>query len=276
MSNEPKDIFMLCESIQDEKVLSQLDRVRYKANIKNDGERAIAVKKDEDLILFNRRGNIINYKFNEVVRALKLIDKDFMIDGEIINIDNTIGGNFNLLSRRALTKDKNKIAQLEKEIPVKFMVFDIIMYDKKSVKNEPLYERLKYLRELLKDNLNENLELVIYDEIDNLLALVIENNGEGIVIKDMNGLYESKRSKNWYKHKLFKETTITITGFTENNAGIRATDNIGNAVQISGRHITDVKAVMESKGYANIFVQYLEKTKENKLRFISYKRLENE
>jgi len=267
--NNPKDIFMLCESIQDKEELKKLDRNRYKANTKFDGCRCIAVKKGKDIILFGRRNTIYNTKFREVVEALKLINFDFMIDGEVTDFTN----NFNLLQKRALTKNLDKIKELEKEIPVKYMIFDILSFGEKSLTNEPLHKRLNLLRNLLSNNKSQHLELVEYGEIDDLLALAISNNGEGIVIKDMFGIYESKRSKGWCKHKLFKETTITITGYTENPAGIRATDNENNVVQISGNQSNEVKQILNDVGYATINIQYLELTKENRFRFPSYRGL---
>ena len=274
MSNEPKNIFMLCASLQEEEEVNALDRTQYKAQIKFDGCRVACSKVGDEIILFNRNGNIVNYKFREVVEAFSKINKDFMIDGEIIDIGDSVGGNFNLLSRRALTKNPDKIKLLEKEIPIKFMAFDIMSSDNKSLINEPLETRFTFLKNIIQED-TKHLQLAQYEEIDSCLEKVIDRNGEGIVIKNMKGLYESKRSKNCYKHKLFQETTINITGFTENNAGIRATDEIGNAVQISGSQCSEVKNLIEEKGEVSISVQYLEKTKLNKLRFISYKGLVN-
>jgi DNA ligase-1 len=267
--SEPKDIFMLCESIQEPSELAKLDRTKFKANIKFDGIRCLAIKKEGDIILVSRSGNIITKKFNEVVEAFKKIPSDFMIDGEIIDFSN----NFNLLSRRALTKDLNKIKALEQEIPVKFMAFDILSYDNKNIMNEPLTYRNKILKIILEFNTGKNLEIVEYGEIDEMLDKAKSDNGEGIVIKDMNGVYESKRSKNWIKHKLFHETTLTITGYTENNAGIRATDNKENAVQISGYQSNEVKSILDNVGYCEVFIQYLSQSKEGRYRFPSYRGL---
>lgn len=260
-------LLMLCESCQDENELNKLDRARYKANLKFDGERIMAIKKDKDILLVNRRNNIVNFKFQEVVRELKLLEGDFIVDGEIISFDD----DFTKLQRRALTKDLKKIEQLEKEIPVKYVVFDILSIGEKSVMSMPLRERVILLQNLIVQG--QHIEIAYYGEIDNMLSFAIENDREGIVIKDMNASYESKRSKAWLKHKLFKETTLTITGFTDNNAGIRATDDKENVVQIAGHHAVEVKQVLQSNGYANVIVQYLEKTKEGRLRFPSYKRL---
>jgi len=274
MSNpkEPKDIFMLCESIATEQELSKyFNNLNYKGNFKFDGERVMACKKGEDIILFNRRGNIITYKFSEVVKALSLIKSDFMIDGEVISFDN----DFTKLQSRALTKDKVKIAELEKTIPVKFMIFDILSIGEKIIMKEPLKQRLCYLQELLAENKDNHLEMCAYGDIKSLLSLAIEKEGEGIIVKDMNGSYENKRSKNWYKYKLFKEMTITITGFSDNPKGIRATDDLGNAVQIAGFQSNEVKQKLEQEGCATISVQYLAKTKDNRLRFPSFRGLIN-
>jgi ATP-dependent DNA ligase len=267
----------LCESCQDEKQLSEFNRDKWKANIKFDGVRCLAIKKDGEVILVSRGNNILSYKFREVVKALLLLNGNFIIDGEIVNMDNSVGGNFTLLSKRVHTKDRNKLLALEKTIPVKLMVFDILSLNDKFLKNEMLKDRLVFLNELLKENTDEHLEKVVYDDIDVLLKEAKERKGEGIVIKNMEGIYESKRSKNWYKYKLFKETTITITGFTENNAGIRVTDDDDNAIQISGRQSDEVKQILESVGYATINIQYFTQSKEGKYRFPSYRGIvENE
>lgn len=263
---DPKKLFMLCESCQDQEELKSFDRNRFKSNIKYDGERVIAIKqKGSSVILLNRGGNIVSYKFKEVVDQLNKIDRSFIVDGEIISHDN----DFSKLQKRALTKDPKKIEALMKIIPVKYMVFDILSIDDRSIMNETLESRLVYLSQLIMDS--EYVEMVEYDDIDNLLSIAIENQLEGIVIKDLKGVYEGRRSKNWIKHKLFKETTITITGFTENNAGIRGTDNEGNAVQIAGKNAVDVKEVMSMNGYVNINVQYLSKGKDGRMRFPSYR-----
>lgn len=258
---------MLCESMQDMNEIKKLDRGRYKANTKWDGERVMAFKRQDDVVLFNRGGNIVTHKFMEVVNVLKTIKNDFIIDGEVIAYDN----DFSKLQRRALTKDLKKIEALQKEIPVKYMVFDILFYAGKTLMRETLESRLVCLSQVIQDS--EYVELCEYGDIDNLLMQVIEENGEGIVIKDMLGTYESKRSKNWIKHKLFKETTITITAFTDNPKGIRATDDEGNAVQVSGHHADTLKSAMESKGKVLVNVQYLTKGKDGRMRFPSYRGL---
>jgi DNA ligase-1 len=265
----PKDLFMLCGSVT-EKELKNYKNNSFIANVKYDGCRMMCIKKGEDIIMFSRNGNIITYKFPEVLEEVKKIEGDFIIDGEIISFC----GNFNKLQKRALTKNLNKIKQLVNEIPVRFMVFDILSYKGDYIIDKPLKERIKLLRDLFIDN--NYIQMCEYGDIDKLLKEVIDKNGEGIIIKNLNGVYEpSKRSNNWLKYKLFKETTITITGYTENFKGIRATTDEGIAVQIGGFQSNEVKNILDSKGYCDINIQYLSKSDEGKFRFPSYRNIVN-
>lgn len=266
--NNPKGLFMLCESIQEPSELAKLDRARWKANIKYDGERVMAVKEGSEVILFNRRGNTISFKFREVVEALKEINSDFIIDGEIISLDN----NFNNLQRRALTKDIKKIAELEKSIPIKYMVFDILKFGKDILMKEPLRNRLSCLNSLIKNN--NAIELCEYGEIDDMLSRAIKNNGEGIVIKDMNGLYEGKRSKLWFKHKLRLERFITFSIYGINNKGLRLSDEKDNAIQMSQMELKDeIINRIERDGYVKCEVECLGVFESGKMRQPTFKRL---
>lgn len=264
-------MFMLCESQQDEKEVLKMDNNRYKANVKYDGERAIAIKQDDNIFLLNRRGSLITEQFAEIVEELKRIDNNFIIDGEIVAYDEK----FNSLQRRALTKDKTKREKLQKEIPCKYMIFDILSFANETITSKPLRERLATLNGLLVSNSNF-LFLLEYGEIKDILEKVKTKLGEGIIIKDMEARYEGRRSKSWLKHKLFKEEYLTISTYTINPKGIRATDNNGNAVQIAGKNGTEVRKMIDEKGYADICIQYLEKTTDNRYRFISYRGLKNE
>lgn len=54
------------------------------AQEKFDGERVMAIKKRGEIFLVNRRGNILNDRFAEIVGDLMTIEEDFIIDGEIV------------------------------------------------------------------------------------------------------------------------------------------------------------------------------------------------
>lgn len=259
---------MLCKSITETEAREKpvLSWDGYKANIKYDGERIKAIKKDGEVFLMNRRGNIKNKNYSEVVEELESYDFDFVIDGEVISIDD----DFNKLQKRALTKNPNKQTELRNSIPVKYMVFDILEIEGNALSHKPLKERLKYSG-LIEDGSSITIELAEYKPVNEMLQRAKTEAREGIVIKDMNGIYESKRSKNWLKCKFFKETTIELISYTQNSAGIRCEDIKQNAVQISGRQHLAVKELLDKGLNVEVEIQYLEVTKDGRFRFPSYR-----
>lgn len=257
-----KKDFMLCESIKEEELKNL--RGEWKANIKYDGERIIIIKFNGDIFVMNRAGRIKNQIYPEVVKMVKDLQNDFILDSEVVTFDEK----FNTLQHRSNLLNEDKIQKAVKEMPVKLMVFDLLYYGK-DLRNKPLKERVQ----ILKENFEGKLDLVEYGNIQELLSFAKSKQLEGIVIKNMLSNYEGKRSKNWLKLKLFKQAKLRVISYTINDNGIRAEDNKENAVQIAGHNFKAVKDSIDEKGYCDIVIQYLEKTKNNKYRFISYKGL---
>ena len=222
--------------------------------------------KSGKVTLVNRRGNNKTDNFPEVVRELEeyarkfcVIDS-FILDGEVISEDD----DFNKLLKRSLTKDKVKRKLLEKEIPVRYMVFDILESDGINLMNKPLKERLLWI-----PNIKGKVE---YGDIKEVYEQAIKEDREGVIIKDMKSPYENgKRSFNWLKCKFFKEMVLEVNTYTENNAGIRVEDSEGNVVQVSGTQHKEVKDKIDTNGKLKIEVQYLEKTAKGRLRNPSFR-----
>ena len=269
---------MLCQKLSEDKIKewfnldSRYYKAEYKANIKYDGERIIAIVKDGKAELMNRRGNNKTEFFPEVVKAIEeytekyCLIKSFILDGEVITYED----DFHKLQRRSKTKDTFKRKLLEKEIPVKYMVFDILESDNINLMNKPLKERLLWLPKF--QQLVNSVERVEYGEIKEMYEQAIKEDREGIIIKEMKSPYENgKRSWNWLKCKFFKEMILEVITYTENNAGIRVEDNEGNVVQVSGTQHKEVKDKIDTNGKLKIEVQYLEKTEKGRLRNPSFR-----
>jgi ATP-dependent DNA ligase len=260
-------VFMLCESIRED-ALNKL-KGDYLANEKYDGERIIAIVIDSDVLLMNRRGKICNFHFSEIVEELKKLP-NCILDGEIISFDEK----FETLQSRALTKNPYKQEELTKTIPCVYKVFDILKFGNDDLRQLPLRQRLKYIT----INLNafeflSHIEFCEYDDISFILDKVKRKEGEGIVIKEMNSYYEGRRSDKWIKCKLFVEGELKVIKYQVNNAGIRAEDSEGNAVQVAGYHTQELKDKIDKDGSAVIIIQYLSRTKEGRYRFPSYRGL---
>jgi DNA ligase-1 len=258
-----KDL-MLCDKITEEELPTL--KGEWKANIKFDGERIAIIKKDGEVFLLNRAGRIKNNIYFELIPTIKAIEGDFILDGEVITQD----GLFNSLQHRSNLSDKNKIIKAKTDYPIKYCVFDLLYYGK-DLRQKPLKERIQILKENFESKLNGYLfELVKYQEIQEALSFAKSHKLEGVVIKNMNAYYEGRRSNNWLKLKLFKQAEMKAISYIENNAGLRLEDDKKNAVQCSGNQSCIVKNEIDKNGYCNIVIQYLEKTKDDRFRFISF------
>ena len=271
------EIFQLCSVVTESDFINNnytYDNDRYVANIKYDGERIMAKVENGEVILINRNKRCCNSNFPEIVKELEKLKKgNFILDGEIISKDD----DFNKLQKRALTKDKEKQKELMKEIPVCFMVFDILKYEDINVRSKELNERINYIKnfEGLFEELKIDKELIKVAEFLKpkvMYEKAREEKREGIVIKKLNYSYsEGRNSGWWYKIKFFKEEVFEAISYTTNNKGIRVEDKNGNSCQISNSDYHEVKKIIDKNGKALINIQFLEKTKDNRYRFPSYR-----
>ena len=101
-----KDIFMLCKGIrEDEYEKDKATMVNIVGNIKYDGERILAVKKGNDVMLVNRGWNIRNDVFAEVVEDLKKIDGDFILIDDLSEFMGALDQEFSNWDHHQKTKD---------------------------------------------------------------------------------------------------------------------------------------------------------------------------
>lgn len=276
------DDFMLCESITEDEAKLLSDK-EYTSNFKFDGERIIAVVMDNKAVLVNRRGFICNFNFGEIVEDMEKMPNG-IYDGEVISFCDT----FNKLQRRAGTKDRRKQVELRKEIPVKYMVFDILNFNKQYITLKPLKERVELLNKIFEDFNKQDfkdekgnarkpfIEMVEFKPIKEMLDKAHKEDKEGIVVKNWISPYEHRRSRNWLKCKFFIEGTMKVCRYTENPKGIRVEDEMGNAVQVAGEQSKEVKHLLDTQKEVEINIQYLEMTEENRFRFPSFRGLTND
>jgi ATP-dependent DNA ligase len=280
------EIFSLCQPISEVEFLNQKEwRVRrflnssYKANIKFDGERVMANVKNGDVTLMNRNKRCVNANFKEVVDELKKLKGEYILDGEVMSIDD----DFTKLQKRALTKDKKKQEEMIKQIPVMFMVFDILKIKNNEV-NEVIQDkdldiRITHLnsfeKQIDKDSLDKNtIKVAEFKNVKEMYNQAKAEKREGIVIKNLSSSYSVGRNySNWYKLKFFKEDEFIAVSYTENPKGIRVENKEGNAIQVSHKDKDKIKEMIDKDRKAVIYIQYLTKSKDGKYRFPSYRGL---
>jgi DNA ligase-1 len=168
----------------------------YLMEYKYDGAR-YQVHKGRDVIIFNRKGKVVTNKFPDVVETVNSWNEkvEFIIDTEIYPVDGE--GNPEPFKKFGTRIHSKNIQDAIEKCPVKLAVFDCMMYDVENLMDLPLRDRLEYItkfpNQAIRDTTNDN---------DIFYNLAINDKYEGIMVKDLNGKYDSgKRSNGWAKYK---------------------------------------------------------------------------
>ena len=180
--------------------------------IKLDGFRLEAVKNGGETVLFSRRGNVLNKKFQYVADALEKLPDRTVVDGEIVAIDADDRSNFSLLQnfRSAETK-------------IHYYAFDILVLKGKPLGHLALTERRAILAKVLPVNSHVSLSVVDSRPVAHILEFVRVNGLEGVIAKNAESVYEpGKRSGSWAKHRVNLGQEFVIGGYTPAATGFDA------------------------------------------------------
>ena len=184
--------------------------------IKWDGVRAICFIESGKLKMFSRNGNAIDKQYPELsILPHQVQARQAIVDGEIASLDPQGRPSFELLQRRINVAEASAIARLARSHPVVFFAFDLLYLDGRDLRGEPLIERKKLLKEILKPD-----DVIRYSEhfttnATELLAAAKEQGLEGIIGKRTQSRYESRRSSDWVKWKVVDSADFVICGYTE-------------------------------------------------------------
>ncbi len=191
---------------------------------KLDGFRAQVHKKGSEVRVFSRNLEDITHFMPEIVNEVKKIDcQDLIIDGEALTYDE----NTNVLYPFQITiqrKRKHNVEKISQELPLRLFVFDVILFNKKSMINEPYIKRRELLDKLFSNTKTiSKTKMIITDdekEIDRFFDSTIEEGLEGIVAKRLDSPYSAgARNFNWikmkrsYKSKLNDTIDLVILGY---------------------------------------------------------------
>jgi DNA ligase-1 len=222
---------------------------------KYDGIRAQAHVSGGEVRFFSHTRDEITESFPELPDALAGLPQDAILDGEIVAWEYAQGRArpFSVLQQRLGRKSVSEKMLLE--IPVAYLVFDVLYAGGELLIDRPLRERGRILDELLAEkNLNHRghrgtqgktgvQARFTFDEDEPLAALVIrapvfrassaeeleelfaaaqERGNEGLMIKDLDSAYTpGKRGKSWLKMKRELATLDVVVTAVEYGHGKR-------------------------------------------------------
>jgi bifunctional non-homologous end joining protein LigD len=176
--------------------------------LKFDGIRLIAVKRDKKVSLLSRNQNDLGARFPEIIEAIKnLPARECVIDGEVVALDEKGRSSFQLLQAREMEGRKS---------PIYFYAFDLLQLDGKSLIGLPLEARKDVLEKLCADAGDPiRYSGAIGSDPKRLLEEVKRRGLEGIIGKQRNSVYEpGRRSGAWIKLKCVNEQEFVIGGYS--------------------------------------------------------------
>jgi DNA ligase-1 len=247
--------FMLASPVESaEKGLSYFGEAAVED--KYDGIRAQAHVSGGEVKFFSRTRDEITESFPELPDALAGLAQDAILDGEIVAWDSAENRArpFNVLQQRL---GRMKVSEkMLREIPVAYLVFDVLYADGELLIDRPLRERARVLDELLDQKNLQNrvrgetqkkigaqanfsfggegdfltahvIRAPVFrtsspEELEELFAAAQARGNEGLMIKDLGSAYlPGKRGKSWLKMKRELATLDVVVTAVEYGHGKR-------------------------------------------------------
>ena len=209
----------------------------YVVTEKLDGIRCLAVCTNDGVKLYSRQGKLIE-GCTEVEFELRLLrslmDKDFILDGELLAEDCDYENVYKETTKRVKNKKLIKTG-------IYLMVFDIIDLNEynSGQPTTPYYKRLETLIKVNIDIANGFKQvkfiqsLYVGDDISRVLELLDEyksKGAEGLMINLLDKPYELKRSKNILKVKVMQTADLKIIGFNKGKPNGKLKDTLGSII----------------------------------------------
>ncbi|RYL92306.1 DNA ligase [Sporolactobacillus sp. THM7-4] len=183
--------------------------------IKWDGVRILTYYDGREVRLCNRKRNERTGIFPELVDIQSYASAESVIlDGEVIALDQEGKPSFHQVMRRDGIRRPDRVKQAIMEIPVSYMIFDILFYNGEWIHHRSLKERLELLTKVVTPN--KRIQVVPTEKDGHALFDVIKRyNMEGIVSKDLSSAYIIKgKNASWRKIKNYRDLIAVIGGVT--------------------------------------------------------------
>jgi DNA ligase-1 len=199
---------------------------------KYDGIRAQMHKSEQEVRLFSRKLADITSGFPELVNAARytrlslssLSDIDFIFDGEVMALQHGRPLHFQELQKRL--RKKNVTEQIIAEVPVVYVVYDVVYLNGEQIINMPLKQRKEILSNIsFREPIVNAYQYTVSSE-QSIIAMFEKSRDigyEGLVLKDPDSrYYPGKRGRYWIKLKKELDTIDAVIVAAEYGHGKRA------------------------------------------------------
>ena len=179
---------------------------RWLYELKLDGYRAVAFKRNGTVHLRSRNDNDFNARYPAVTKALAKLPDNTVIDGEVVAFDPEGRPSFNALQNYGSAP-----------APVVYYVFDVMVLAGENVMRETLLKRRELLEKKVLPKLAEPVRYSapLHAELPVLIQSVKAHGFEGLVAKRCASVYEpGLRTGAWMKMRVNRGQEFVIGGYT--------------------------------------------------------------
>lgn len=198
-------------------VLSDLprDESKYGFEYKWDGVRAISYWDGKHLTLQSRNRLDITRRYPELADLGRALGKeDTILDGEILALDENGRPSFARLQRRMHAEGLENIRRLSTQVPVWYVLFDLLFRRGRSTMSLPYTERRRLLENLTIEGPAWQITPAHVGQGHAMLRAAKQNGLEGLVAKRLDSPYEpGRRSPAWLKIKVVFGQELVIGGW---------------------------------------------------------------
>ncbi|MGP4058997.1 ATP-dependent DNA ligase, partial [Mycobacterium sp. 4D054] len=205
--------------------------------------RGLIVLDDDELVVFTRNGAEVSRTFPELAGIRGAVGgRRVILDGEIVAVGSDGCPSFTRLQRR-WPQQRRPSAELVREVPTRFLAFDVLAIDGLDVTAEPYGRR----REIFDGVMVVDKSPVItvprhWVDVSpaDMLDVCAANAMEGVVAKRLDSPYRSGRSPLWVKSMVRATAELVIVGHISTRAAggsigallVAGHDDTGNLVLV--------------------------------------------
>lgn len=188
---------------------------KWIAQVKWDGVRVLTYYDEKQVRLFNRKLRERTLHYPEIAAISDYCDaRSVILDGEVIALGADGKPSFYEVMRRDGLRRLEKVPVMQREVPITYMVFDILYANGKWVTSEPLEKRQQLLRAMI----TPSSQIQLVDNFPDAKALfeAVQGQGmEGVIIKDLtSGYLINGKDERWRKKKYYRDLIAVVGGVT--------------------------------------------------------------
>lgn len=197
------------------------------AEYKWDGIRGQVIKREGELFIWSRGEELVTDQFPELASEMLGWAGNFVIDGEILALQDGEVLNFSELQKRL--NRKRITPKILKEIPIGFFAYDLLEHNGQDLRSRPFAERRQHLQTVLDNASSPFIRLsaeIPFDQWETLIqkrATARAINSEGLMLKQKNSPYHTGRKKgDWWKWKIDPLTIDAVLIYAQKGSGRRS------------------------------------------------------